>query len=74
LYSIGNLIAAQSAVPQAEVILRDFDGTRTVYKTEAPLRRLIAMAQSDMQVTVNKIYVRTEETDERGRIIYAEQN
>jgi hypothetical protein len=61
-------------VPQTEIILRDFDGTRTVYRTETPLRNLIATAQSDMEVTVNKMYVRTEETDESGRIIYAEQN
>ena len=57
-----------------EIILQDFDGTRTVYKTEEPLRDVIGTEQSDMQVTVNKTYVRTEEKDESGRIVYAERN
>lgn len=56
-----------------EIILRDFDGTRTVYKTDGPLREVIGTAQSDMQVTVNKTYVRTDEKDEQGRLIYAER-
>ena len=60
-------------MPQIEIILRDFDGTRTVYKTETPLRNLIATEQSDMVVTVAKTYVLTKETDERGRPIYGEQ-
>ncbi len=42
-------------------------------KTKIPLRNLIATEQSDMEVTVNKTYVRTDEKDERGRIIYAEK-
>jgi hypothetical protein len=73
LYSIGNIIALNQGVTAVEIILRDFDGTRTVYKTEEPLRAVIGTAQSDMQVTVNKTYVRTEERDERGRVIYAER-
>jgi len=60
-------------VPAIEIILRDFDGTRTVYKTKPPLRNLIATAQSEMEVMIHKTYVKTEETDESGRIIYAEQ-
>ena len=60
-------------MPAIEIILRDFDGTRTVYKTEPPLRKLIATAQSEMDVMIHKTYVKTEEKDERGRIIYTEQ-
>jgi hypothetical protein len=59
---------------RAEVILRDFDGSRTVFPTTLPLRDVISAAQSDMEVTVNKIYVRTQETDENGRVIYQESN
>lgn len=59
--------------PEAEVVLRDFDGSRTIFKTRVPLRDVISAAQSDMVVTVNKTYIRTAETDEGGRVIYQEQ-
>lgn len=59
---------------RAEVVLRDFDGTRTIFTTELPLRDVIGAAQSDMVVTVNKTYIRTSESDENGRIIYQETN
>ena len=59
-------------MPKTEIILRDFDGTRTVYKTETPLRNLISTTQSELEITISKTYVRTEETDDSGRIIYKE--
>lgn len=59
--------------PQAEVVLRDFDGSRTIFKTAVPLRDVISAAQSDMEIWVNKTYVRTAETDDGGRVIYQER-
>jgi len=59
---------------ETQVILRDFDGAKTVFTTELPLRDVISAAQSDMVVTVNKTYVRTAELDDEGRVIYQEQN
>ncbi len=59
---------------QIEVLLRDFDGSRTVFRTSLPLRDVIGAAESDMVVTINKTYVRTNETDESGRPIYQERN
>ncbi|HTS77619.1 MAG TPA: hypothetical protein VMG40_15510 [Bryobacteraceae bacterium] len=59
---------------QTEVVLRDFDGSRTIFETDLPLRDVISAAQSDMVVTVNKTYIRTAETDERGRVIYQESH
>jgi hypothetical protein len=58
---------------QIEVVLRDFDGTRTIYPIELPLRDVIHTEQSDLEISVDKIYVRTDERDERGRTIYTER-
>ena len=57
-----------------EVILRDFDGSRTIYPTELPLRDLIQTAETeDLGTVVGKIYAKTNETDDHGRVIYTEQ-
>jgi hypothetical protein len=57
-----------------EVVLRDFDGSRTIYPTELPLRNLIHTAETeDLGTVVGKIYAKTEETDEHGRVVYTEQ-
>ena len=58
---------------KTEVILQDFDGSRTIFPVELPLERVIDSAQSDMEVTVDKSYVRTDQTEDRGRPIYAER-
>ena len=58
---------------QIEIILRDFDGSKTIFPTELPLREVIHSAQTDLGITVNKSYVRTAEEDDSGRIIYAER-
>jgi len=59
-------------VAQTEVLLRDFDGTRTIFSTELPLREVIHSAVTDLDVTVDKTYARTGERDEQGRTIYTE--
>ena len=57
-----------------EVVLRDFDGSRTIYPTELPLRELIHTAETDeLEMVVGKIYAKTDETDHHGRVIYTEQ-
>jgi len=57
-----------------EVVLRDFDGSRTIYPTELPLRDLIHTAETDeLEMVVGKIYAKTGETDHHGRVIYTEQ-
>ena len=57
---------------QVEVVLRDFDGTRTIFNTDLPLRDIVHTAQTDMELTVNKTYRRTTEQDEQGRPVYVE--
>lgn len=57
-----------------EVVLRDFDGSRTIYPTELPLRDFIQTAETeDLETVVGKIYAKTQETDEHGRVVYTEQ-
>ena len=55
-----------------EVVLRDFDGSKTIFPTELPLKDVIATAETDLE-TEGKIYVKTDERDDQGRVVYAEQ-
>lgn len=56
-----------------EVVLRDFDGSRTIYPTDPPLRELIHTAETeDLGVVVGKMYRKTDEKDEQGRVVYGE--
>jgi hypothetical protein len=66
-------IEGVTQAPQVEVVLRDFDGTRTIYPAELPLRDMIHTEQTDLAIAVDKIYVRTDERDEHGRTIYSER-
>jgi hypothetical protein len=57
-----------------EVVLRDFDGSRTIYPTELPLRELIQTAETEeLGTVVGKIYAKTDETDDHGRVVYTER-
>ena len=57
-----------------EVVLQDFDGSRTIYPAELPLRELINTADvEDLGTVVGKIYAKTDETDDHGRVIYTER-
>ena len=56
-----------------EVILRDFDGSETVFPAELPLKMIIHTGQIDLGILIGKTYRKTEERDRRGRVIYVEQ-
>lgn len=56
-----------------EVILRDFDGTKTIFPTKEPLQQIIPTTVTDLEVVEPKIYVKTDERDDQGRVVYAEQ-
>jgi hypothetical protein len=57
-----------------DVVLRDFDGSRTIYPTELPLRTIIHTAETeDLGTVVGKNYAKTDEKDDHGRVVYAEQ-
>jgi hypothetical protein len=56
-----------------EVVLQDFDGSRTIYPAELPLQDLIENAETeDLGTVVGKVYAKTDETDAHGRVIYTE--
>ena len=56
-----------------EVVLRDFDGSKTIFPTELPLKEIIATAETDLETVEGKIHVKTDEKDDRGRVVYAEK-
>jgi hypothetical protein len=56
------------------VVLQDFDGSKTIFPTELPLRDVIHTAEKeDLDTLVGKMYLRTEEKDDEGRVVYAER-
>ena len=55
-----------------DVVLRDFDGSKTIFPTELPLKDVIHTADSDLDIEVEKLYVKTEEKDDDGRVVYVE--
>lgn len=56
-----------------EVVLRDFDGSRTIFPTTLPLKAVISAFETDLGAVAGKTYVKTEEKDSQGRVVYAEQ-
>jgi len=57
-----------------EVVLRDFDGSRTIYPTQLPLKNIIHIAETeDLETVVGKNYAKTDEKDGHGRIVYVER-
>ena len=56
-----------------EVVLRDLDGSRTIFPTTLPLEDIISNVETDLGVAAGKVYVKTDEKDDQGRVVYAEQ-
>lgn len=56
------------------VVLRDFDGTETIYPADAALPEVISTGDTDTGLLITRSYVRTEEKDGEGRIIYQQRN
>ena len=57
-----------------QVVLKDFDGSKTIFPTELPLRDVIHTAETeDLDTVVGKMYLKTEEKDDEGRVVYAER-
>jgi hypothetical protein len=56
-----------------EVVLQDFDGSRTISPTELPLKDMIAAVETDLGAAAGKVYVKTDGKDDQGRIIYKVQ-
>lgn len=58
----------------AEVVLRDFDGTKTIYTSKMPLPELISYGDTDEGILVRRRYAKTDQRDEDGRTVYVERN
>jgi hypothetical protein len=56
-----------------EVVLRDFDDSRTIVPTSLPLKDTISNVETDLGAATGKVYVKTDEKDDQGRVVYAER-
>jgi hypothetical protein len=57
-----------------EVVLRDFDGTKTIFPAKMPLPELLSNSGTDEGIVVTRSYARTDQRDEHGRTVYVERN
>jgi hypothetical protein len=55
-----------------DVVLQDFDGSRTIVSTDVPLPETIRNTETDLGLAVGKIYVKTNALDDHGRVVYNE--
>jgi hypothetical protein len=58
----------------AEVVLKDFDGTKTIYPAKMPLPGMISNSATDEGIPVIHRYAKTDQRDEHGRTVYVERN
>jgi len=56
-----------------EVVLRDLDGSRTIFPATLPLKDILSNVETDLGVAVRKVYVKTDEKDNQERVVYEEQ-
>jgi hypothetical protein len=62
------------AMAVAQVVLKDFDGTKTIYPAKTPLPEMISNSATDEGIPVTRRYAKTDQRDERGRTVYVERN
>ena len=56
-----------------EVVLKDFDDSKTIFSTTLPLEDIISNVETDLGAASEKVYVKTDEKDDQGRVVYAER-
>ena len=66
--------AIEQTIAVAEVVLRDFDGTKTIYPAKMPLPDMISNGDTDEGILVMRCYAKTDQQDEHGRTVYVERN
>jgi len=59
---------------KTDVVLRDYDGSRTIFSTDLPLKDLLFNTETDLGAAAPKAYAKTEEKDDHGRVVYSERN
>jgi hypothetical protein len=58
----------------SEVVLRDFDGTKTIYPAKMPLPEMISNGDTDEGILVMRSYAKTDQRDEDGRTVHVNRN
>jgi len=56
-----------------EVVLKDFDGTRTIYPSAMPVPEIIRTDDESAGILIIRHYVRSGQKDEEGRRIYLQR-
>ena len=64
----------QTTIAMTEVVLMDFDGTKTIYRAKMPLPDVISNGDTDEGILVIRSYAKTDQRDEQGRTVYEERN
>jgi len=64
----------EPTVAVEEVLLKDFDGTKTLYTAKMPLPELISNDDTDEGILVTRFYAKTDQRDEQGRTVYVERD
>jgi hypothetical protein len=72
--SVGLRHGIKQTIAVVEVVLRDFDGTKTINPTKMPLSELISNDETDEGMLVTRRYAKTDQRDEHGRTVYVERN
>ena len=67
-------VMEDQTIAMSEVVLRDFDGTKTIYPAKMPLPELISNSSMEDAFSVTRHYARTDQQDEQGRTVYVERN
>ena len=57
-----------------EVVLKDFNGTKTIYPAKMPLPDMISNGDTDDGILVMRRYAKTDQQDKHGRTVYVERN
>jgi hypothetical protein len=58
----------------SNVVLRDFDGTETIYPADQSAPDVISTGDTDSGLLITRSYVKTDTRDSEGRVIYKQQN
>ena len=67
-------VMEDQTIAATEVLLQDFDGTRTIYRSKMPLPELISCDSADDGIAVSRHYGKTDRRDDSGRPVYHQCN
>jgi hypothetical protein len=56
------------------VVLRDFDGTETIYPVESLAEKIIHTGDEDSGLLITRHYIQSDQVDPEGRVVYLQSN